>query len=152
MFTNMLSTPTSAARSALWRESVGFDQLLDRVEQMTQKNGEYKYPPYNISALSTNENETTYFVEVAVAGFHPDELTVEVKNGILKISGEQTSNIGEQKYLHKGISSRAFIREFQLADFVEVVEATVELGVLKVKLERKVPEEMQPKKISIQAR
>jgi molecular chaperone IbpA len=140
------------------RGTIGFDRLfndLDRQFTNTVNNG---YPPYNI----VKNNENNYVIELAVAGFSMDELSITLDKNELIIEGKPTMrefeneehiewkhNKEPQHYMHKGIANRNFIRTFKLAEHVVVKNATLELGILQVNLERQVPEELQPKKIAI---
>lgn len=132
--------------SPLFRNSVGIDRLsraLDHIEHAN--NG--TYPPYNIIAV----NEDEYLIEMAIAGFKSDDITVTAQHGQLNIIGEQTTQTEEEgpKYLHCGISARRFQRDFTLADYVEVQSAEVKDGILSIKLERRVPDALKPKQIEV---
>jgi len=131
---------------SIHRHFVGFDRMFDEMETMFENTKSQGYPPYNI--VQINENE--YMISLAVAGFGMDNLSVEKDNKTLKIEG--TTPVGSDadvKYLHKGIGTRNFRREFTLAEHVDVVSAGLELGVLNIHLKREVPEELQPKRIQI---
>lgn len=132
---------------ALHRHAIGFDRMFEELNRsFANSKGSDNYPPYNVIKL----NDTHYVVEVAVAGFSEDELDVELKDGVLSVSGEKVKAEGDSaEYLHKGISARSFLRRFTLAENVEVRAATVKNGVLSVALEHVVPEEKKPKKIAI---
>jgi molecular chaperone IbpA len=130
--------------SPYFRSTVGFDQLFNRLEQAVEAgNG---YPPYNIE----RSDETHYRISVAVAGFAEKDLTVEVRDGVLTVSGKR-DEAEKQSYLHQGIAGRAFERRFQLAEHVEVRAAKLENGLLHIDLERVVPEEKKPRRIAINA-
>ncbi len=131
---------------ALHRHAIGFDRMFEELNRTFANSKSDNYPPYNVIKL----DETHYVVEVAVAGFSEDELDVELKDGVLSVSGEKAKSEGDSaEYLHKGISARSFLRRFTLAENVEVRAATVKNGVLSVALEHVVPEEKKPKKIAI---
>ena len=115
--------------------------MLDQVADTSQG-----YPPYNIER--TNEN--TYRITVAVAGFGDKDLNVEVRDGVLSVTGKREDG-DKPSYLHHGIAGRAFERRFQLAEHVEVRGAKLENGLLHVDLERVVPEEKKPRRIQINA-
>jgi molecular chaperone IbpA len=140
---------TTLDLSPFYRNSVGIDHLFDRmIHQIdTAAATTTNYPPYNI--VKTGEN--TYEIQVAVAGFSQGEVTVNVNEGQLIITGEKLSTeLPEgQVYEHQGISARRFIRTFTLADYVEVIDAQSQDGILTVSLERRVPEALQPKTIAI---
>ena len=139
---------TSLDLGPFYRNSIGIDRLFDRItNQIDTANGNANYPPYNI--LKTGEN--TYEIQVAVAGFTKGEVEVAVNEGQLTITGEKVEAelpVGH-KYEHHGISARRFIRSFTLDNYVEVISADSQDGILTVKLERKLPEAMKPKTIAI---
>jgi len=126
--------------------TVGFDRIFDRISalQMPQTHKATNYPPYNI----TKESDTTYIVELAVAGFTDETIDIEVKDYILTIEGKVAEST-DKEYIHKGIAARAFTRSFTLAETVIVREAGLENGMLRILLENIIPEERKPKKISI---
>ena len=131
--------------SPLFRSTVGFDRLFDMLDQADDT--AQSYPPYNIER--TDENH--YRVTLAVAGFGEKDLNVEVRDGVLSVSGKREDGVKEDKgsFLHQGIAGRAFERRFQLADHVEVRSAKLENGLLHIELEQIVPEEKKPRRIAI---
>jgi len=129
-----------------WRSSVGFDRILDLMDESLRLQPENSCPPYNI--LRTGEN--SYRVSLAVAGFKPDQISVTVQQNTLVIRGRENQKT-EHDYVHRGIAARDFERRFSLADFVEVKEATFEDGLLQIDLVREVPEAMKPKRIEIRS-
>jgi molecular chaperone IbpA len=130
--------------SPFFRSTVGFDRLINLLESA----GEQGYPPYNIER--TDENN--YRVTLAVAGFAEKDLSVDVKDRVLTVSGKrEEAKGGQNSFLHQGIAGRAFERSFQLAEHVEVKAARLENGLLHVDLERIVPEEKKPRRIQINA-
>ena len=139
---------TTLDLSPFYRNSIGVDKLFDRLMGQIDAGGTTQnYPPYNI--VKTGDN--TYEIQVAVAGFTQGEVTVNVNEGNLNITGEKlATDLPEgHVYEHQGISARRFIRTFTLADYVEVTSAASRDGILVVKLERQVPEAMKPKTIAI---
>jgi len=132
---------------------VGADQLHKKLTDLTTQTVEVasKYPPYNIKKVDDNK----YVIELAVAGFGKQdiELTLEdnklVVNGKLESLDDLTKDGINQTYLWKGISDRAFSRQFTLADNVEIKTAELFNGMLKIWLEAIIPESKKPKKISI---
>ena len=128
--------------------AVGFDSLIDEMIRINAQQGSTNYPPYNIVQL----NEDEYMISLAVAGFGFDNLSVTKDKNFLIIEGKNTIKEEEEtdiNYLHKGISNRDFRREFKLADFVEIENAHLELGILNVHLKREIPEEQKPRSIAI---
>jgi molecular chaperone IbpA len=133
--------------SPLFRSTVGFDRLFDLMDSFAeQSNG---YPPYNIE----RSDDTHYRITLAVAGFGEKDLAIEVKEGVLTVTGqkEPAAEGDTRGYLYQGIAGRAFERRFQLADHVEVRAAGLENGLLHVDLERLIPEEKKPRRIVINA-
>lgn len=132
--------------SPLYRSTVGFDQLQSLLDSVTREAGSPTYPPYNIERLG----ESDYRISMAVAGFAESDLALEVKQNVLTISGKRAEP-ENANYLHQGIAGRSFERRFQLADHVEVKGATLENGLLHVDLVRQIPEQLKPRRISIES-
>lgn len=130
--------------SPLYRSVVGFDRLAQLLEtaSVDQATG---YPPYNIER--TDEN--AYRIEIAVAGFRPEELNIEVKENLLTVQGRKAANDAERRFLHRGLAERDFERRFQLADYVVVTEARLADGLLAISLRRELPEALKPRRIEI---
>ena len=121
----------------LYRSIVGFDRLADMMDSATKIESQ-GYPPYNIQHVADDE----YQIELAVAGFGEEDLTVEVQENVLTVSGRiaEKTDADERRFVHRGIAERAFERRFQLADHVRPVAARTENGLLHVDLVREVPE------------
>jgi len=132
--------------SPLYRSVVGFDRLAGLLETAAA-DAASGYPPYNIE--TTGEN--AYRIEIAVAGFSPDELTLEVKENLLTVTGRKTANDDSdgRTYLHRGLAERDFERRFQLADYVIVTRADLVNGLLSIDLNRELPEALKPRRIEI---
>lgn len=125
---------------------IGFDSIFDDLRRGIAQQTASNYPPYNIVQVSEDE----FMISLAVAGFGPDNLEVHKEKNMLLISG--TIPDGDKdpvNFLFKGISGKHFQREFKLADYVEIVNAHLELGILNIHLKREVPEEKKLKKIEI---
>lgn len=132
----------------LYRSTVGFDRLLTLLDSVAGVGNEGSpFPPYNIERLGDN----SYRISMAVAGFSPDDLKLEVKENLLTVLGEKADDGKEREFLHRGIAGRSFERRFQLADYVEVRGADLRDGMLHVDLVREVPEKMKPRTIAISA-
>lgn len=131
----------------LYRSAVGFDRLAGLLESAARTSQENGWPPYNIE--TTGEN--AYRIELAVAGFKPDELTLEVKENLLTVTGRKTANDDAtgRTYLHRGLAERDFERRFQLADYVVVKGADLADGLLSIELARELPEALKPRQIEI---
>jgi molecular chaperone IbpA len=95
--------------------------------------------------------ENAYRIELAVAGFKPDELSVDVKENVLTVSGRKAANDETKHYLHRGLAERSFERRFQLADYVVVNEAQLADGLLSIALRRELPESLKPRRVEIKA-
>ena len=131
---------------SLHRATIGFDRLFEQLDREFANSKSTGYPPYNIAQLNDDE----FIITLAVAGFGMDNLDITQDGNSLQVEGTSPSGDENVEYLHKGIAARGFRREFTLADHVEVVNASLELGMLNIHLKREVPEELQPKKIAIQ--
>jgi molecular chaperone IbpA len=131
--------------SPLYRSVVGFDRLAAQLDAAATQDSAAGYPPYNIER--TDEN--AYRVEIAVAGFRPDELTIEVKENLLTVTGRKAANDDSRKFLHRGLAERNFERRFQLADYVLVTDANLADGLLSIALKRELPEALKPRTIAI---
>jgi molecular chaperone IbpA len=130
----------------LYRSAVGFDRLASLLESAAGADTASGYPPYNIETVGEN----AYRIEIAVAGFRPEELNIEAKENTLTVQGRKTANDGSaRKYLHRGLAERNFERRFQLADYVVVTGAALADGLLTVSLERQLPEALKPRRIEI---
>jgi molecular chaperone IbpA len=124
------------------RWAIGFDPLLDTFKQVSLAAKTTGYPPYNIY-----KNEDTYVLELAVAGFGKEDLTITVKELQLTVEGQLEAS--EEKAIHKGIATRDFKQEFVLAEYVVVKGAELKDGLLRITLQQELPEELQPKVIKI---
>jgi molecular chaperone IbpA len=128
----------------LYRSTIGFDRLAQLLDDVAGFEAP-AYPPYNIERLGEDE----YRITMAVAGFSPDDVNIEVKQNALTVTGKKAENGQKGEFLHQGIAARAFERRFQLADFVQVTGAEMADGLLHVTLKREIPEAMKPRTIAI---
>jgi molecular chaperone IbpA len=129
------------------RSTVGFDRLFDMLENSgLGQNGE-NYPPFDL--VRSGENE--YRIDLAVAGFKPDEIDITAHQNVLIVSGRKNEESDEKgsNFVYRGIATRSFERRFALADHVQVRDADLKDGLLSIQLVREIPEAMKPKKISI---
>ena len=124
---------------------VGFDHIFNDLERMAHAHQKDHYPPHNVVKHSDDE----YLIELAVVGFKQSDIDIEMHDGILTVKGNRGSRRDQNLYVHKGISGRKFERSFRLSEFVEVTGATLEDGLLTIALERIIPDEKRPRKISI---
>ncbi|MEJ0050197.1 MAG: Hsp20 family protein [Methylovirgula sp.] len=127
------------------RSTVGFDRLFDLLETGTRPDVADGYPPFDI----VREGEDHYRIQLAAAGFAPQDIEVVAQQNQLTVTGRRADDNDKGEYLHRGIATRAFERRFQLADFIEVGHASFENGLLSIELKRVVPEAMKPRKIEI---
>ena len=135
--------------SPLYRATVGFDRVADLMDRVLATDvAQPTYPPYNIE--KTDEN--AYRITIAVAGFASDELTVELRDGALIVTGRKAEEADTGRtWLHRGIATRAFERRFALADHMKVTGALHADGMLNIDLVREVPEALKPRRIEISA-
>jgi len=127
-----------------WRSTVGFDRLIDLMDQANNWPADDNYPPYNIERTG----EDHYRISLALAGFGPDEVTITAEQNVLTVQGTKAQK-PDTEFLYQGISARPFRRVFNLADYVQAKGATFTDGLLKVELVREVPEAMKPRTIAI---
>ena len=134
---------------ALSRALIGFDQMFDQMERRYSNSVSNNYPPHNI--LKTGENQ--YEIQIAVTGFEKNEIAVTVESNVLTVKGEGAESVRHEQpeivYLHRGLATRDFVREFPLAEHIEVAGAEIRNGMLIVKLIRNIPESAKPKIIDI---
>ena len=129
------------------RSTVGFDRLFDLLEDSAAGQGQENYPPFDLIKLGDND----YRIELAVAGFKPDEIDITAQQNVLVVSGKKRDE-SESKgsdYIYRGIATRSFERRFALADHIQVRGADLKDGLLSIELVREIPEAMKPRKISI---
>lgn len=130
----------------LYRATVGFDQIADMMDRvLANDTGTQTYPPYNIEKTA----DDAWRISIAVAGFSDQDLSVEVRDRALFVTGRKAEREGERKFLHRGIATRAFERRFALADHVRVTGAAHADGMLHIDLVREVPEALKPRQIQI---
>jgi molecular chaperone IbpA len=128
----------------LWRSTIGFDHLADLVDASLRQATDDHYPPYNIERSS----EDHYRITLALAGFAPDDVSVTAEQDTLTIEGKKVEK-DEREYLYQGIAARPFRRIFNLADYVQVKEASFKDGLLTIDLAREIPEAMKPRRVAI---
>ena len=130
-----------------FRSFVGFDTLFDELEKVSNFK-ENSYPSYNIEKTG----ELSYEITIALAGFKESQLSLELERSVLTISTTSENAADDRNYLHKGIATRAFTKQFRLAENVEIDDATFENGMLIIKLHKNIPEADLPRKISINSK
>src|SRR3954469_19205139 len=129
------------------RSTVGFDRLFDMLENSNAGQGKENYPPFDLIKLGDND----YRIELAVAGFKPEELDITAQQNVLIVTGRKKDESEEKasNYVYRGIATRSFERRFALADHIQVRGADMRDGLLSIELKREIPEAMKPKKINI---
>ena len=129
------------------RSTVGFDRLFDMLENSTVGGTQENYPPFDLIKLGDND----YRIELAVAGFKPDEIDITAQQNVLLVTGRKKEEADETStnYVYRGIATRSFERRFALADHIQVRGADMKDGLLAIELKREIPEAMKPKKINI---
>jgi molecular chaperone IbpA len=130
------------------RSTVGFDRLFDMLENSSVGQAGENYPPFDLIKLGDND----FRIELAVAGFKPDEIDITAQQNVLLVTGRKKEEAEDGKgnnYIYRGIATRSFERRFALADHIQVKGADMKDGLLAIELVREIPEAMKPKKISI---
>ncbi|ESQ73775.1 Hsp20 family protein [Asticcacaulis sp. AC402] len=142
---------TAVDFSPLYRSAVGFDRLVGLLDSAARADATPGWPPYNIERLAGADAETgdSYRIEVAVAGFRPDQLNIEVKENVLTVAGKKDGDEAHRTFLHRGLAERSFERRFQLADHIRVTSADLANGLLSIQLHLEVPEAKKAKTIAI---
>ena len=126
---------------------IGFDEFAREVERLAS-GAKDTYPPHNVVKVNSG-NKEQMLVELAVAGFQKEDLTIELKHNVLTVTGERKDSHDKDTYIYKGISTRKFTKSFRLSEYTEVIGASIEHGILKLVLEVRIPEERLPKRIVI---
>lgn len=129
----------------LYRTLVGFDRIANLMDQAARLDAAPGYPPFNIEQIGDDQ----FRIELAVAGFGQDDLTIEFKQNSLVVTGQRKQPETQRNFLHRGIAERSFERRFGLADHVRVGGAKLENGLLTIDLVRELPEILKPRKIEI---
>ena len=129
------------------RSTVGFDRLFDMLENNSFGQAQENYPPFDL--IRNGENE--YCIQLAVAGFKPEEIEITAQQNVLIVSGgkSEESREGGPDFVYQGIANRSFERRFALADHIQVRGADLKDGLLAIELVREIPEGMKPRKIEI---
>ena len=137
---------TNVSFGPIWPSTVGFDSILNELDTLLNAQTPVStFPPHNIIKL----DDYQYVVELAIAGFNKQEVTITLKDSILEIKGQKNPEDSEIQYLHKGIGTRSFIKTIKLADTVEVKGADFKDGILRIALENVIPDAKKPRNIEI---
>ena len=125
--------------------AVGYDRVFDQLQKYVTNNVQSSgFPPYNIQ----KGGDYNYTIEIALAGFSKDDIEVEVADNTLSVRSDKKADVDDYA-IHRGISYRRFDRKFTLADDIVVNGANLENGLLRIELERVVPEEKKPRLIEV---
>ena len=125
---------------------MGFDRIFDDMERRFANSVQTNYPPYNIARLEEN----LYEISLAVTGFEKSEVNVTLEQDKLTVTGQRIERTDDGvEFLHRGLALRDFERTFTLADHMKVKSAEIKNGILTIRIEREVPEEMKPRVIDI---
>jgi len=136
---------TNVSFGPIWPSTVGFDSILNELDALLNaQTPASTFPPHNIIKL----DDYQYVVELAIAGFNKQEVTITLKDSLLEIKGQKNPE-EEVQYLHKGIGTRSFIKTIKLADTVEVKGADFKDGILRIALENVIPDAKKPRNIEI---
>ena len=129
------------------RSTVGFDRLFDMLENSNMGQAQENYPPFDL----IRKGENDYCIQLAVAGFKPDEIDITAQQNVLIVSGRKSEEGGEKDgdFIYRGIANRSFERRFALADHIQVRGADLKDGMLAIELVREIPEAMKPRKIAV---
>ena len=125
------------------RNFLGFDPLFREFDHFSRMPNE-NYPPHNIVAV----DDDNLVIQLAVAGYSKEDVSIEIEEKLLRITGrkEVKENVN---YLHKGISEKSFTKSFRLSEHIQIKNAEMENGMLKIYLEYIIPDEKKPKVIPI---
>lgn len=130
----------------LQRSFIGFDRMARMIDAASRNDSAGGYPPYNVEQI----DEDSYRIEIAVAGFAQEELSIDTHQNVLTVTGSKSeTDDSERTFLHRGLAGRGFERRFQLADHVLVTGAELVNGVLVIALKREIPEALKPRNIAI---
>lgn len=132
--------PFSIGFENMWKQLDNFDNMIKKVG-----GGVQAWPPYNIKKVSENK----YCIELAVAGFSKSNIDITINDGKLIVAGNTESDKTDANYVFKGIANRAFMRAFNISDTIEINNAELLNGMLKIWLENVIPESKKPRKVDI---
>jgi len=136
---------TNVSFGPIWPQTIGFENMLREIDEMLAAPlNNQTFPPHNIIKL----DDYQYIIELAIAGFNKQEVTITLKDSLLEIKGQKNPE-EEVQYLHKGIGTRSFIKTIRLADTVEVKGADFKDGILRIALENVIPDAKKPRNIEI---
>ena len=120
---------------------IGLEDMFKRLDTFADSSASTNYPPYNIVKL----DDHTQVLEVALAGWKKEDIEVSLERFVLNIKVQTSEDVNVGEYVHKGIARRTFSRNWQLSDSVRIDDVSYENGLLRVTLQRVLPEEQQRK-------
>lgn len=129
------------SNGSIW--TVGFDSVFDRLESIQQQ--KQSYPPHNI----VKHDEDNFEIALAIAGFSENDVSIDLQDQVLTVESKEVDLNGNKEYIHKGIATRKFKRQWTLGQYIEVDKASIKDGILSIFLKRELPEEKKPRKILI---
>ena len=145
---NIMNQLVRIDTAALNRAFVGFDAMFEDLEKRFSNQIQTTYPPHNVVKLDDNN----YEIQMAVTGFDPEEISVEVNQNQLIVKGEHAEvETNDIQYLYRGLAARNFTRVFPLAEHIEVGTGKIKNGVLIIELKRVVPDALKPRVVKITA-
>ena len=128
---------------------LGFNDQINRWQTLTTMKKPSTFPPYNIIKVDNDH----YTLELAVAGYTKEDIEISVEKDLLTVKSKMTitpiESGEETKVIHQGIAERHWTQQFVLGEWMSVKEATLKDGLLTIKVEREIPEELKPKTIKI---
>jgi molecular chaperone IbpA len=138
---------TNVSFGPIWPQTIGFENMLREIDDLLAAplNQNQSFPPHNIIKL----DDYKYIVELAIAGFNKQEVTITLKDALLEIKGQKNADDIDVQYIHKGIGTRSFVKAIKLAETVEVQGAEFKDGILRIALENVIPESKKPRQIEI---
>ena len=131
--------------NALWNATLGFDSIFHDMERLLANETVSQFPPHNIIKIDDHK----YIIELAVAGFNKEDISVKRIDNVLEVRGYKLSNDKDVQYLHKGIGTRSFTKTIRLAETVEVRGSELDNGILRIAFENVVPDKKKPVEIEI---
>ena len=128
--------------SPFFRSSIGFDRAFDAVFDAGRVRAKDAWPPYDVAKSGDD-----YRIVMAVAGYAPSELAITQEPNLLIVTGSNVEH--DADYVHRAIPFGSFEHRFELADYVELVGASLADGLLTIELKRGIPEAMKPRRVEI---
>lgn len=142
----LLFDPEFVTPSSWTNFGIGFDKFFDDFANIERRlTDQHNYPPHNLKRVGDDQ----YELELAVAGFSQEDISIELEKQLLTVRGTKNSEPDGVEYLHRGLGLRGFTKTLALADNVQVRDAVIEHGILRIRLERVVPEKDKKRLIAV---